>query len=110
MWKFILTLSLLLFPLLSIPSPAASAPSMMEASPPYAKWGRMAMQETRDKYPNANIVDYLHVGRKEDNSTTTEQFKLWLHQADKEFGVFIDIRFNTKTEELISIEFEETDR
>jgi hypothetical protein len=111
MQKYRLLLLCLLLPILMVPSyAAASLPETMEATPPYAKWGRIAMLETMERYPDASIVDYLHVGRREDNSTSTEQFKLWLHQGDKEFGVFIDITFQKTTEEIISITFEETDR
>ena len=31
--------------------------------PSYAKWGRLAMKETKKRYPNADIIDYLHIGR-----------------------------------------------
>lgn len=78
--------------------------------PPYAKWGTMAMKETKDKYPNAEIVDYLHIGRESGPQTSTEKFKLWLKGKQKEFGVFVDIEFNNTTEQVIKITFKETDR
>ncbi|MFD1851026.1 YqzG/YhdC family protein [Oceanobacillus bengalensis] len=81
-----------------------------EGIPSYAKWGRLAMQETKAKYPNDQIVDYLHIGSERKGETTIEKFKLWLKGTDKEFGVFIDIEFNTKTEEVLSVTFTETDR
>ncbi|TRM10887.1 DUF3889 domain-containing protein [Lentibacillus cibarius] len=76
--------------------------------PSYAKWGRLAMKETQAKYPNAVIVDYLHRGREHKDDTAVEKFKLWLRENEKEFGVFIDIKFNTKTEEVVDISFRET--
>ncbi|GAA0344061.1 DUF3889 domain-containing protein [Bacillus carboniphilus] len=78
--------------------------------PPYAKWGQIAMQKTKEKYPNAKIVDYLHIGRAKGNQTSIEKFKLWLKEGQKEFGVFVDIRFNNETEQLVDIRFRETDR
>lgn len=27
--------------------------------PPYAKWGQIAMKKTKEKYPNADVIDYL---------------------------------------------------
>lgn len=78
-----------------------------EEDPSYAKWGRLAMQKVKEKYPNANIVDYLHVGRKEGAKTSTETFKLWLEAPDKEFGIFIDISFKNDTEEVVDIGFRE---
>jgi hypothetical protein len=78
-----------------------------EESPPYAKWGRIAMQKTKEKFPNAQIVDYLHVGREKGITTSTETFKLWLEEPEGEFGVFVDITFHNITEEIISIKFRE---
>jgi hypothetical protein len=78
--------------------------------PPYAKWGQLAMQKTKEKYPNAAITDYLHLGRIPGTTTSTEKFKLWLKDKDKEFGVLVDIEFDKKTERLIVIKFKEVDR
>lgn len=110
MWKlvFILTLSLFLIQPTSII--AADVPSLLEETPPYAKWGRIAMQATKEKYLDTAIVDYLHIGREKTNDVATEKFKLWLRGKDKEFGVYITIRFHPETEKIIDISFEETDR
>ncbi|WP_085993833.1 YqzG/YhdC family protein [Oceanobacillus senegalensis] len=78
--------------------------------PSYAKWGRLAMKETKAKYSNAQIIDYLHIGRETKGDHSIEKFKLWLREGQREFGVFIDIEFVTESEEVISINFEETDR
>ncbi|RDW15330.1 hypothetical protein CWR48_19480 [Oceanobacillus arenosus] len=78
--------------------------------PSYAKWGRLAMEKTKAKYPNAQIIDYLHIGKETKGDTTVEKFKLWLKGKEKEFGVFIDISYNPKTEEVIKITYKETDR
>ena len=32
--------------------------------PPYAKWGKLAVEKTKEQYPKAEIIDYLHIGRK----------------------------------------------
>ncbi|WP_310174092.1 YqzG/YhdC family protein [Neobacillus niacini] len=76
--------------------------------PPYAKWGVLAMKKTKEKYPNAQIIDYLHIGRISGPTNSTEKFKLWLKHNRKEFGVFIDIEFNNKTEQVIKVTFKET--
>lgn len=78
--------------------------------PSYAKWGQLAMQKTKEKYPNASITDYLHLGRVPGTTSSTEKFKLWLKNKDKEFGVLVDITFDKKTERLIVIKFREVDR
>ncbi|WP_078545720.1 DUF3889 domain-containing protein [Litchfieldia alkalitelluris] len=84
--------------------------SQVEAAPPkYAKWGRLAMQETQKRYPMADIKDYQHVWREDKkDGTTIERFKLWLKQGDREFGVYITFTFDTKTEELKDTLFVET--
>lgn len=84
--------------------------SLAQEEPAYAKWGGIAMEKTKEKYPHAQIIDYLHVGREVGTTTATEKFKLWLKENDREFGVFIDIQFNQKTEEITNISFQETAR
>lgn len=78
--------------------------------PAYAKWGRLAMQETQSKYPHAAIIDYQHEGRELKADSTIEKFKLWLKEGDHEFGVFVRIEFETNTEKVIHITFQETTR
>jgi hypothetical protein len=92
-------------------TPTISTSSSVKAEvPPYAKWGQLAMQKTKEKYPNAAITDYLHLGRIPGTTSSTEKFKLWLKDKDKEFGVLVDIEFDKKTERLIEIKFREVDR
>lgn len=78
--------------------------------PPYVKWGQIAMQKTKEKYPQANIIDYLHIGRDKGTNYSIEKFKLWLKENNQEFGVFVDIKFNNETEQIIDIKFRETSR
>ncbi|MDR4945502.1 YqzG/YhdC family protein [Neobacillus cucumis] len=90
---------------LQLPHEAAA---QQKPIPPYAKWGTLAMEKTKERYPNANIIDYLHVGRVTGPHSTTEKFKLWLKDNQKEFGVFVDIEFNPITNEVIKTTFKET--
>ncbi|MEH6907886.1 DUF3889 domain-containing protein [Neobacillus drentensis] len=78
--------------------------------PPYAKWGTLALKKTHEKYPQAKIIDYLHIGRTSGPQTSTEKFKLWLKENNREFGVFINIEFNKETEKVVKVTFEETSR
>ncbi|SEM12745.1 Protein of unknown function [Mesobacillus persicus] len=78
--------------------------------PPYAKWGQVAMKETKERYPNADIIDYHHIGRDTGTSTSTEKFKLWLKEDTREFGLLITITFDKQTEEIIDITSGETTR
>ncbi|MET1013184.1 MAG: DUF3889 domain-containing protein [Paenisporosarcina sp.] len=81
-----------------------------ETTPSYAKWGLLAMKETKSKYPNADIIDYLHEGKEIKGDSTIEKFKLWLKEDDNEFGVFVRIEYTTETEKVVGIKFEETSR
>ena len=78
--------------------------------PAYAKWGMLALKETKQKYPEANVIDYLHIGSETKDDTTIEKFKLWLKDDRHEFGVIIHITFKTQTGEIVNIDFQETDR
>lgn len=78
--------------------------------PPYAKWGKIAMEKTHEKYPQAQIVDYLHIGRTSGPQSSVEKFKLWLKGPQKEFGVFVDIEFDNSTEKILSVKYRETTR
>jgi hypothetical protein len=92
-------------------TPTISTTSSVKAQvPPYAKWGQLAMQKTKEKYPNAAITDYLHLGKVPGTTSSTEKFKLWLKEKDKEFGVLVDIEFDKNTERLIGIKFREVTR
>ncbi|THE15489.1 DUF3889 domain-containing protein [Bacillus timonensis] len=104
-------LSLLLSPTFFLlnDSPITTAESKKPV-PEYAKWGRLAMEETQKRYPSAQIVDYLHVGRYKKNGMYVERFKLWLKQDNREFGVLVNITFEPVTERVKNITVVETDR
>lgn len=75
--------------------------------PPYAKWGNIAVQKTKEKYPDAQVVDYLHIGREDKGSTSVEKFKLWVKGNDREFGVLVNIEFSKATEKTVKISYQE---
>jgi hypothetical protein len=81
-----------------------------QEAPPYAKWGQIALKKTKEKYPQADIVDYLHIGKEKGTEYSTEKFKLWLKEDSKEFGVLVDIKFHNKTEQIIDINYTESMR
>ncbi|MBE7149194.1 DUF3889 domain-containing protein [Bacillus mycoides] len=88
-----------------------TGPSIVYAQPPYAKWGKLAVEKTKEQYPKAEIIDYLHIGRKPKTvQITVEKFKLWLREDGKEYGVFVDVEFDTKTEKFLKMSFQKTNR
>ncbi|MCZ8520700.1 MULTISPECIES: DUF3889 domain-containing protein [Paenibacillus] len=97
------------------PEPVGAGTALLSSAavagiPSYAPWGRIAMQETAKKY-GAEIHDYLYVGRKAAGPNLTEDtFKLWVVKEGHGFGVIVRVRWETATERLQAVEFEETDR
>ncbi|MFN7251650.1 MAG: DUF3889 domain-containing protein [Anaerobacillus sp.] len=80
-------------------------------TPAYAKWGNIAVTQTIKRYPEAKVIDYLHIGREEKGAgVAVEKFKLWLRQGEKEFGVFVNVEFEIDTNQFKAISFKETDR
>lgn len=76
--------------------------------PPYAKWGKLAVEETKKHYPQADIIDYLHIGRDSlGTHQAREKFRLLLRQNHKEWAVLISITFDTRTEKVISIRIQD---
>ena len=94
----------------SAATPIPTIAHVQQEIPAYAKWGQLAMQEIKSKYPHATIIDYLHEGRELKVDSTIEKFKLWLKEDGHEFGVFVRIEFATNTEKVIAITFQETAR
>ena len=109
MKHFLIALGLLM----SVYTSAAQSATIIliqQEIPAYAKWGVLAVKETKQKYPDANVIDYLHIGSENQGDTTIEKFKLWLKNDHHEFGVYVTITYTTETGELLNIDFEETDR
>lgn len=111
MMNFIIALGLSISVYASAPHLVTLTPVQQhQQEPAYAKWGILAVNETKQKYPEATIIDYLHIGSETKDDTTIEKFKLWLKDDHHEFGVFVHITFTTKTGQLVKIDFQETSR
>ncbi len=74
----------------------------------YYKWGQFAIQKTKERYPQATIIDYFYIGRVSITDYSVEKFKLWLRDNNKEFGVYVDVKLDNKTEQIIDVKFKET--
>ncbi|MCE4047585.1 MULTISPECIES: DUF3889 domain-containing protein [Bacillaceae] len=83
-----------------------AAPAEKEL-PSYVKWGQIAMTKTKEKYPNSEIIDYKHIGKDTQKSTSIEKFKLIVKQQDKKVGVMVNLTFDTRTERLINVDLKE---
>lgn len=84
-------------------------PNSLAAEPSYAKWGKIAMDQTKLKYPNYSIIDYLYVGKENiTEDISKEKFKLWLKKDTEEFGVFVEITFYSYSNKIIKVTFDKT--
>jgi hypothetical protein len=109
MKKLLLCVSILLGSTLSYPSYIEHpAHAQQKPTPPYAKWSVIAMDKVKSKYPNAKVVDYLYVGRNNGDLTSTERFKFWLKDNQREFGVYVNIEFNKETQQVTNVTYQET--
>ncbi|MFJ5623013.1 DUF3889 domain-containing protein [Peribacillus loiseleuriae] len=70
--------------------------------------GSFCNKKTQEKYPNAQIIDYLHIGRISGPQSSIERFKLRLRDNRREFGVFINIEYDNETERVSEISYKET--
>ncbi|NIK68919.1 MULTISPECIES: YqzG/YhdC family protein [unclassified Paenibacillus] len=87
---------------------AFAVPSAAHAEPSYAKYGRIAMQETANKYPDADIIDYKYEGHfSASGSRAEERFKLWLRGGGSEFGVRVHVIVATDSGQVRDIRIEE---
>ncbi|WP_424765656.1 DUF3889 domain-containing protein [Paenibacillus sp. sgz302251] len=78
------------------------------AEPAYAKWGRLAMEQTSRMYSDASIVDYKYEGRKKlSEEASEESFVLWLRKDTREFGIRVSIQVKTSSDELIAVSIKE---
>ncbi|QED47883.1 DUF3889 domain-containing protein [Cytobacillus dafuensis] len=100
-----LPIVLSLFMLIFIPTSITYA---QPEAPPYAKWGQLAVKTAKEKYPKAKIVDYLHIGREDKANSSIEKFKLVVVEGGREFGLFINIKFDPKNDRVIRIIVKET--
>ena len=111
MKKLLLCVSILIGSTFSTPFAFEhSAHAQQKPTPPYAKWSVIAMDKVKAKYPNAKVVDYLYVGRNNGDLTSTERFKFWLKEPQREFGVYVNIEFNKETQQVTNVTYQETTR
>ena len=82
----------------------------LHAEPAYAKWGKLAVEETSRMYRNASIIDYKYEGRtKLSEEQAQENFVLWLREDSREFGVRVSITIQTSSDQLLHLNIKELD-
>ncbi len=78
-----------------------------EEAPSYAKWSRIAIQQTQETYPESSVIDYLYMGTAQNDGSTVATFRLWLREGKREYGVVVRVTYTTRTEKLESVKFHE---
>ncbi|MBD2871203.1 DUF3889 domain-containing protein [Paenibacillus arenilitoris] len=82
----------------------SSEEAALIAEPSYAKWGRLAMEETAKAYQGASIVDYKYEGRtKLEGGQAEERFVLRLQKGSREFGIRVSLKVNADTDRLVQV-------
>lgn len=72
----------------------------------YAKWGRMALEETKKKYPNSKVSDYEYDTRRvAPDGTISDFFDFTVFQDGKKRLVKVGVMHTN--EKLIDMKFEE---
>ncbi|WP_242507424.1 DUF3889 domain-containing protein [Brevibacillus agri] len=77
--------------------------------PAICQMGQIGDAGDDEKYPHAQIVDYLHVGRTAKTPTTSEEtFKLLLQEGNRRWALLVHIEFENQTEHVVQITYEES--
>ncbi|WP_102026557.1 DUF3889 domain-containing protein [Salirhabdus sp. Marseille-P4669] len=105
--KLVLLFCIFAFGLLPYAYSAEQVAAYENKAPDYVKWGKIAVKETSTKYPQSNIVDYLHLGREKNKTYSVEKFKFILNNDGKDFAVFVNVTFHNETEKVKDITFQE---
>ena len=76
------------------------------SSKDYAKWGKMALEETKLEYPNSRISDYQYdVRRVAPDGTITDWFDFTVFQGKRKHLIKVGVMHSD--EKLIDYKFEE---
>ncbi len=74
----------------------------------YKKWSKIALSSVKEKYPDAELVDYKYDGREAVNEEESKDvFHVKGKQNNKPFIVKVDVVFNPKTGQLITVNISE---
>ena len=74
----------------------------------YKKWSRIAISSVKEKYPDAELIDYKYDGRESVNEEESKDvFHVKGKQNNKPFIVKVDVVFNPKTGQLITVNVSE---
>ncbi|MBS4196329.1 DUF3889 domain-containing protein [Lederbergia citri] len=74
----------------------------------YEKWGRVAIEKLKERYPNEEISDYLFAGSKKiSEKEVVDTFLFVVIKNGKEVEVRVKISYNPKTNQVISSNIQE---
>lgn len=72
------------------------------------KWGQLAIEEVQKKYEGVLIKEYKYIWHEEKkDGTGIKRFKFLLRHFGKEFGVYVTISYDVKSEEVKNIQIME---
>ena len=76
--------------------------------PSYAKWGKVAIEETTKKYPEQNVTDYRYDGKVFISDVREQynfEFTLKTNGQSREIRVYVLV--NPKSDQLIDVLYDE---
>ncbi|MDM5340793.1 DUF3889 domain-containing protein [Fictibacillus enclensis] len=74
----------------------------------YAKWGKIALERTKEKYPNSTISDYQYDTRRVNaDGTVIDFFDFIITEHKVEKDIKVKVLHNASDGKLISVAFEE---
>ncbi|MDN4524794.1 DUF3889 domain-containing protein [Fictibacillus fluitans] len=74
----------------------------------YARWGKIALERTRERYPDSTISDYQYDTRRVNaDGTVIDFFDFIVTQHDVEKDIKVKVLHNASDGKLISVAFEE---
>jgi hypothetical protein len=76
----------------------------------YEKWSKIAISSVKEKYPDAELVDYRYVKREVVNEEESKDiFHVKVKQKNQVFIANVDVVFNPKTAKLITVNIEKVE-
>ncbi|TCP29291.1 uncharacterized protein DUF3889 [Scopulibacillus darangshiensis] len=74
----------------------------------YEKWGRIAVEKTKERYPDSAVSDYDYEGHEKiADNVAADWFEFELKRGQKERMVKVRVKYSPETNKLISVDFYE---
>ncbi|MFC7395400.1 DUF3889 domain-containing protein [Scopulibacillus cellulosilyticus] len=77
----------------------------------YAKWGKIALEKTKERYPDSNVSDYAYMGHEKiADNVAADWFEFQLKRDGKTKSLKVRVTYSSETDKLIDINFFELEQ